>query len=453
MRTNRYLWMQLAVLFFGLMVGSCSVIDNPTPEPPSVVTDKFFSDEVNKLIDANYPEVVANGYAKLVIPKSLYKEGLFTFPVNAASDMKCMVDAGFKAYVNGGTVRDGVMGSPGHDIDFSTNASIEQILATVPNTKSFNAFKNIWVVKAYHDGDIETDIAPIFSISEEYSGKGNVPVTKYPDSPYCDDLLEDTYSRDFTINALYYDYGTGDIIDYHGGLHDLRDGIMNTVVTADIKIAQDGRAILRGLRFASKYQFRIGEELDKAYKDHLDALKDLDTYNSVYNMESGFNGGFALRYFKLLEDYKVTDYYLTSLADRLQTTAYKDFVEGMLGEFDKVGKADMALSWTAIFWPRFADEIKAKTNPTKDDVVAIWTAIDKANKENFKFDYESYTYIPQFIEDVWYLQLQMTDATNQTDEKAESIRKAERFAEALRFLKARAVLDTSLAECAAYWNK
>lgn len=74
-----------------------------------------------------------------------------------------------------------------------TNASIDQIVATVPNAKSFNAFKNIWVVKAYHDGDIETDIAPIFSIFPEYGGKGNVPVTKFPDSPYCDDLLEDTY--------------------------------------------------------------------------------------------------------------------------------------------------------------------------------------------------------------------------------------------------------------------
>lgn len=169
-------------------------------------------------------------------------------------------------------------------------------------------------------------------------------------------------------------------------------------------------------------------------------------------MESGFNGGFALRYFKLLEQYKVTDYYLTSLTDRLQTAAYKDFVEGMLGEFDKVGKADMALSWTAIFWPRFADEIKAKTNLTKDDVVAIWTAIDKANKENFKFDYKDYTYVPEFIQDVWYLQLQMTDPANKTDAKSAEIRKSSHFAEAQRFLKARVVLDSSLADIASYWE-
>ena len=137
---------------------------------------------------------------------------------------------------------------------------------------------------------------------------------------------------------------------------------------------------------------------------------------------------------------------------RAEITPYKDFVEGMLGEFDKVGKADMALSWTAIFWPRFADEIKAKTNPTKDDVVAIWTAIDKANKENFKFDYKDYTYVPEFIQDVWYLQLQMTDPANKTDAKSAEIRKSSHFAEAQRFLKARVVLDSSLADIASYWE-
>ena len=433
---------------------SCTTEDNPVkPDESQKEITEVFNDEVNKLIDANYPEVVANGYAKLVIPKSLYPKGLFTFSANAAGDMQYMVDAGYKAYVNGGTVRDGVMGTPSHDVDFSTNASIDQIVATVPNAKSFNAFKNIWVVKAYHDGDIETDIAPIFSIFEEYGGKGNVPLTKYPDSPYCDDLLEDSYSRDFTINSLYYDYATGDIIDYHGGLHDIREGIINTVVTADVKVSLDARPILRGLRFAAKYQFRIGDELDKAYTDHLDALGDLDTYNSVYNMESGFNGGFALRYFKLLEQYKVTDYFMTSLTDRLQTADYKNFTEGMLGEFDKVGKADMALSFAAIFWPRFADDIQAKENPTKEDVAAIWTTIDSENKENFKFDYKDYTYIPQFIQDVWYLQLLMTDPANQTAEKSVEIRKSERFAEALRFLKARAALDGNLAGSASYWSE
>lgn len=454
MKRYKLLWMWVAILFCTLSFNACSDNkDNPSTSEFSKTTEGFFTTEINKLIDANYPDVVANGYAKLIIPKTMYKEGLFSFPTNAANDMKYMVDAGFKAYVNGGTVRDAILGKPSHDVDFSTNASIEQIVATVPNAKSFNAFRNIWVVKAYHDGDIETDIAPIFAIFPELAGKANVPVPNDPDSPYSQDLLEDTYSRDFTFNSLYYDYGNGDIIDYHGGLHDLREGLVNTVVDADLKVSTDPRAILRGLRFAAKYDFKVGEAFDKALRAHSEAsLATIDTYNAVYNMESGFNGGFALKYYDLLYDYKVAQFFWTSLKDRFGTSSYDNLVRGLLGQLDRQGKADMALPLAAIFWPRFADDIKSKANPTAADVKAVWETIDKENRDNYKFDYKDYTYIPQFIQDVWYLQLQMADSANQTADKAAQIRKADHFAEALRLLEARAALDASLNSIVDYWS-
>ena len=193
MKRYKLLWMWVAILFCTLSFNACSDNkDNPSTSEFSKTTEGFFTAEINKLIDANYPDVVANGYAKLIIPKTMYKEGLFSFPTNAANDMKYMVDAGFKAYVNGGTVRDAILGKPSHDVDFSTNASIEQIVATVPNAKSFNAFRNIWVVKAYHDGDIETDIAPIFAIFPELAGKDVVFKVKLnsltmPELPELDD--------------------------------------------------------------------------------------------------------------------------------------------------------------------------------------------------------------------------------------------------------------------------
>ena len=454
MKYYKLSWMWVAILFCALSFNACSD-NNDNPSTPEVIetTEGFFTAEINKLIDANYPEVVANGYAKLIIPKTMYKEGLFTFPTNASNDMKCMVDAGFKAYVNGGTVRDAILGKPSHDVDFSTNASIDEIVATVPNAKAFNAFRNIWVVKAYHDGDIETDIAPIFAIFPELSGKANVPVLKNTDSPYSEDLLEDTYSRDFTFNSLYYDYGNGDIIDYHGGLHDLREGLVNTVVDADLKVSTDPRCILRGLRFAAKYDFKVGDAFDKALKAHAEtSLATLDTYNAVYNMESGFNGAFALKYYDLLYEYKVPQFFWTSLKAYFGTSEYDNLVRGLLGELDRQGKTDMALPLAAIFWPRFAADIKAKENPTAADVKAIWEAIDKENAANYKFDYKDYTYIPQFIQDVWYLQLQMADSANQTADKAAEIRKAERFADALRLLKARAALDSSLSSLVEFWS-
>ena len=449
-----------AWLFCGLSFTACTsdIADNPVvvPDPqPQPIAEGFFTPEINRLIDENYPDLVANGYAKLVIPKSMYRQGLFVFPATATSDMEAMVAAGYKVYVNGGTVRDGVMGKEAHDVDFTTDADIMNIKDVLPHAEAFNAFRNIWVAKAYHGDELETDIAPMFSIFPELSGKADIPVASNPGSPYCTDLLEDTYSRDYTINAMYYDYATGDIIDYHGGLHDLRDGILRTVFNADLSVSTDARKYFRAPRFAAKYNLTIDPELDKAFKNHTDVMKDIDENNAVYQTVSGFDGGFVLAFYKLLEQYQVTDFFYSSMKDYQHTEAYDGFVEGILGAFDKTGKVDMALCYAAIFWPRFVAEIAGKDNPTADDMDAAWKAIDEANAPALRFEKESYgdySYAPTFIKDVWLLQLLMTTDDNMTDAKAADIKSKDHYAEALQFLKARATLDSSLQKYADYWK-
>lgn len=445
----------LAILCSGLFFISCSDNDLPVVDHEQTVEGSFFSEEVNRLIDENYTDVQAQGHAKLVIGRSLYSEDMFKFPANAKSDMDAMRDAGYEVYVNGGTVRDGIMGTEAHDVDFSTNADIMKVMDVLPHAEAFNAFRNIWLAKAYHGDELETDIAPIFSIFPELSGKADVPVTKYPDSPYCDDLMEDTYSRDFTFNAIYYDYRTGDIIDYHGGLHDLREGIVRTVFDADLAISLDARKIFRSIRFAAKYDYRIESTLDKAINENVEILNQIDVNNAVYQTVSGFNGGFALRFFRLLNHYHVTDYMLTSMTEYLHTEEYDKFVEGMLEAFDAEGKVDMALCYAAIFWPRFVKEIIADENPSADDVAAVWKAIDEDNHETFRFEnvsYGDYSYVHAFIRDIWMLQLLMTDDDNMTAAKAAEIRTMDHYQEAVAFLLARAGLDSSLEKYAEYWN-
>lgn len=425
-------------------------INVPTPEPN--IPAGFFSDEINQLIDDNYDEVKQKGYAKLVIPASMYRQGLFTFPANATSDMEAMVRAGYKVYVNGGTVRDGIMGKEAHDVDFTTDADIMKIKDVLPHAESFNAFRDIWVAKAYHGEELETDIAPMFSIFPELSGVADVPVTKFPDSPYYTDLLEDTYSRDYTFNAMYYDYATGDIIDYHGGLHDLREGIVRTVFDADLSISTDARKYFRANRFAAKYDFKIDSELDQALKNHLDVLKEIDVNNAVYQTVSGFDGGFAKRFFELIDYYKVTDFLYSSMKDYLHTPAYNDFVLGMLDAFDKEGKADMALCYAAIFWPRFAAEAAADKQLMVSDIL---NAIDKDNAAALRFEkvsYGDYSYALPYINDVWTLQQLMTSDSYRSNDVISKVKDNSHYAEALRFLKARSTMDSTLKPYVDFWT-
>ena len=448
------LWMLAAILFCSLPFTLVSCSDDSV-ETYQETTGEFFSESVNRLIDENYKEVKQKGHAKLVIPATMYRKDLFKFPATATSDMDAMVKAGYKVYVNGGTVRDGIMGKEAHDVDFTTDADIMKIKDVLPHAEAFNAFRDIWVAKAYHGDELETDIAPMFSIFPELSGKEDVPVSNFPNSPYCTDLLEDTYSRDFTFNALYYDYATGDIIDYHGGLHDLRDGIVRTNFNVSLSVSNDPRKFFRASRFAAKYNFKIDSELDKYLREHPEVLELLDVNNAVYQTVSGYDGGFALAFYKLLSQYKVTDFLYSSMKDYQHTDAYDGFVEGMLGAFDKTGKVDMALCYAAIFWPRFVAEIAGKDNPTADDMEAAWKAIDEANTPVLRFEnvsYGDYSYAPVFMKDVWQLQLLMTADANMADARAADIKSKAHYAEALLFLQARAALDPSLQKYADYWK-
>ena len=444
-------WMLAAILVCSLPLTLVSCSDDSEEHAP-LATGGFFTKDINRLIDENYKEVQQKGYAKLVIPAEMYRKGLFNFPATATSDMDAMVRAGYKVYVNGGTVRDGIMGKGAHDVDFTTDADIMNIKDVLPHAEAFNAFRDIWVAKAYHGEELETDIAPMFSIFPELSGKEDVPVSNFPNSPYCTDLLEDTYSRDFTFNAMYYDYATGDIIDYHGGLHDLREGVVRTVFNANLSVSNDPRKFFRAARFAAKYNFKIDSELDKVFREHPEVLNLIDVNNAVYQTVSGLDGGYSKRFFELIDYYKVTDFLYTSMTDYLHTPAYNDFVLGMLGAFDKEGSVDMALCYAAIFWPRFAADAAANKQLTVEEIL---NNIDKENAAALRFEkvsYGDYSYVLPYIKDVWTLQQQMTSDAYKSNGTNSTVKNNAHYAEALKFLKARAKMDSSLNKYADYWK-
>ena len=77
------LWMMAAILLCGISLAnvSCSSVeDNPSVQPGPVKPEAgFFTSEINTLIDANYPEVIANGYAELIIPSTMFDTGMLKY--------------------------------------------------------------------------------------------------------------------------------------------------------------------------------------------------------------------------------------------------------------------------------------------------------------------------------------------------------------------------------------
>ncbi|KAG0006663.1 CCA tRNA nucleotidyltransferase, mitochondrial [Modicella reniformis] len=79
---------------------------------------------------------------------------------------------------------------------------------------------------------------------------------------------EDAHHRDFTINALFYNVHTDKIEDYTGkGLEDLRDGWIRTPLKAYETFRQDPLRVLRSIRFAARFHFKMTEDVKQAILD------------------------------------------------------------------------------------------------------------------------------------------------------------------------------------------
>jgi poly(A) polymerase len=78
--------------------------------------------------------------------------------------------------------------------------------------------------------------------------------------------IEDAARRDFTVNAMYYDPATQTVIDYHGGLKDIRAGLLRMIGDPETRYREDPVRILRVVRFAAKLGFTIEPKTQKPLK-------------------------------------------------------------------------------------------------------------------------------------------------------------------------------------------
>ena len=163
---------------------------------------------------------------------------------------------GERIYLVGGSVRDLILKRPSNDLDFATSArpsTIKTILNAMEVDAVWNQGEKFGTIGALLDG-IPVEITTYRYDTYEI---GN----RKPDVVFGDTLLEDLARRDFTINAMAMDLaGDTNIIDPHGGMEDIRKGIVRFVGEPKARIMEDPLRMLRAVRFASQLDFNIDPE-------------------------------------------------------------------------------------------------------------------------------------------------------------------------------------------------
>ena len=170
-------------------------------------------------------------------------------PPNANVIIHALQDAGYKAYIVGGCVRDSLMNRVPHDWDICTSARPEQMLEVFKNRRVIKTGLQHGTVTVVIDG--EQHECTSFRIDGSYSDNHR------PDSvTLIDDLTEDLRRRDFTINAMAYNDEEG-LIDPFDGMSDIKRGIIRCVGNAADRFNEDALRILRAIRFAAQLSFVI----------------------------------------------------------------------------------------------------------------------------------------------------------------------------------------------------
>src|SRR3981189_2117740 len=182
----------------------------------------------------------------------------------------------YTAYLVGGSVRDLLLGRHPKDFDIGTSAHPYQVK---------KLFRNCWIIgRRFRLAHVKfgakvVEVATFrrqVAAGEEVVQDG-VPAPD-PSTPEGEHLIhhdntfgtpeEDAFRRDFTINALFYDIATFSIIDYVGGLDDVREGVVRAIGDPDVRLREDPVRMLRAVALAARLNFTIEPTLVDAIRTH-----------------------------------------------------------------------------------------------------------------------------------------------------------------------------------------
>ena len=246
---------------------------------------------------------------KKILREGLIKEERIKFNLPIPQDIQQIQNIfnknGYKLYIVGGAVRDALLNKIPKDYDLATDAVPDEVenmmnnagLRTLPTGKAFG------VINVFTD-EGEYEIATF----REDIGSG-----RRPEGVSFTNIEGDVKRRDLTINALFFDIDTKEIVDLVGGVNDLKKGIVRTVGAAEDRFGEDRLRILRAIRFAG----RFGSDLDPNVDAALQKDASLDGISGERIRDEFIKGIISAKstdtYLLMLDKYKLFDWIFPNL--------------------------------------------------------------------------------------------------------------------------------------------
>src|SRR6478672_8984510 len=167
--------------------------------------------------------------------------------------------SGFETWCVGGAIRDAILGHPHLDWDFATAARPEQVREIFGHRKTIPVGIEFGTVGVL---DAEGVMHEVTTFRRDVKTDGRHAEVEFGVS-----LDDDLARRDFTINAIAYSPSRGEVRDPYHGQADLSRKVVRAVGDPDARMREDRLRALRGLRFASRFDFQIDDPTLRAIRE------------------------------------------------------------------------------------------------------------------------------------------------------------------------------------------
>jgi poly(A) polymerase len=311
-----------------------------------------------------------------IIPRSAHHLSRKDIDQDALKVLYRLHRSGFKAYLVGGAVRDLLLGKKPKDFDVATDARPGQVKKLFANC--FLIGRRFRLAHIRFKGGKIIEVATFRREPHE---------TEEPDADRNNTFgtpMEDAFRRDITINALFYDIETFSIIDYVGGLNDIKNRQICIVGEPSVRYTEDPVRMWRVLRYACRHGFDIEAESDRALSAHRELLALSSGSRLFEELNKDLASGFSAPFFRLAASHSMLGIILGDIGKRMEKS--DDLQESFfrsLGILDdavrKGGEVSQDMAYCIFFWAWVQDILQERGQLSSDRARLIADEISAAS--------------------------------------------------------------------------
>jgi poly(A) polymerase len=391
--------------------------------------------------------------SRKIIPCSDHSIDRKSLNKNAIRVIESLTENGFEAYLVGGAVRDLLAGIAPKDYDIVTNAKPAEVKKIFRNSLIIGRrFKLVHV----RFGRNIIEVATFRGEDKAFFGKKKRAINHtgmlIRDNIY-GDLESDVWRRDFSVNALYYDIGRREIIDYVNGYQDILAKKMRVIGEPEARYREDPVRMIRALRYATKLDFCLDASNVACIGNMKDLLSTSSSERLLVEFIKTFHGGCSVKSFLAFRKHGFFALLLPQIEESIvdKSAAYKyalPLIMAAMHHTDARVKAGNTLNNAYLFivmlWPQLQNNIlKKTTDKTVRDVI----------RETLK-SYNGLLALPKNMletcEEIWQMQYIML-----TRDKKDvlSMLKNNKFKMAYDFMMLRAQVELKISGLAIWWHR